>query len=50
MNPRHACAARACLCLSVLALQATKGLMSDSNSFSATSALNNGDLAKTTAF
>ena len=43
INPRRACAARVtvvvlCVCLSttILALQATRRLMSDTNSFSAT--------------
>ena len=45
INPRHACAARVtvvvlCVCLftTILALQATKRLLSDTNSFSATRA------------
>ena len=52
INPRRACAARVtvivlCVCLSVcvsttiLALQATRRLMSDTNSFSATRARKN---------
>ena len=57
INPRRACAARVtvvglCVCLSatILALQATRRLMSDTNSFSGTWARKNGDFAETTAF
>ena len=57
-NPRRACAARvtvcACVCdcvsATILALQATRRLMSDTNSFSGTWARKNGDFAETTAF
>ena len=60
INPRRACTARVteldlCVCLSVclsstiLALQATRRLISDTNRFSATRKLR-GDFAETTAF
>ena len=58
INPRRACAARftvvgQCVCVSatILALQATRRLMSDTNSFSGTWARKlNGDFAEMTAF
>ena len=58
INPRRACAARVtvvvlCVCVSttILGLQATRRLMSDTNSFSATRARKKcGDFAETTAF
>ena len=58
VNPRRACAAGVtvgvlCVCLSatILALQATRQLMSDTNSFSATRARKKrGNFSDTTAF
>ena len=59
VNPQHACAARVtvlvclfvCLSTTILALQATRRLMSETNSFGATRARKKcGDFAETTAF
>ena len=61
VNPRRACAARVncsrsvclsvCVSTTILALQETRRLMSDTNSFSSTGARKkNADFAETTAF